>query len=326
MNGITRREWLAAAAACALAWQGQTAAQARGPARIGWLSYIGEPDIGLTMLRDGLRDLGYAEGSSYVIVARYADGDFSRLPRLVGELAGERLNVLVSRGPSAEFAMALRGSVPVVFAYSGDPIAAGFGDSLRHPGRNMTGLTFMALELSAKRVELLKELLPKAQRIALLSNPEHKGELEEYRVTEDAARALGSRVTRYLIRSPQEFAPAFAAIEASRPDAMLVFPDSLTVARRKDIVDFATRARIPCMYGWTEFVESGGLASYGPGLNENFKDLAKFVDKLLKGASASEMPIEQVRKIGLTLNLRAANAIGLQFPPAFFARADRVIE
>jgi putative ABC transport system substrate-binding protein len=296
------------------------------PARIGWLSYIGQPDPGLENLRDGLRELGYAEGRSFVIIPRFADGDFTRLPRLVDELAGERLDVLVSRGPSVDYTRAVRVRVPVVFAYSGDPVAAGFADSLGKPGRSMTGITFMALELSAKRVEVLKELVPGAARIALLSNPEHAGELAEYRVTEDAARRLGAAITRYLVRSPQELSAVFADIRAARPDAMIVFPDSLTLVRRKEIVDFAARERIPSMYGWTEFAEAGGLVSYGARLTENFKTLAKFVDRLLKGASASAVPIEQVSRIALTLNLGAARHAGITVPPPVLLRAGRVID
>ncbi len=297
-----------------------------GPARIGWLAYVGQPDPGMELLREGLRELGYVEGKSFVVVARFADGDFTRVPRLVDELAAERLDVLVSRGPSVDYTKAIRSRVPVVFAYSGDPVAAGFADSLAKPGRNMTGITFMALELSAKRVEVLKELVPQASRIALLSNPEHAGELAEYRVTEDAARRVGASITRYLARGPAELLTVFDEIRAARPDAMLVFPDSLTLVRRKEIAEFAARERIPSMYGWTEFVEAGGLASYGPALTENFKSLARFTDKILKGANASTVPIEQVSRIGLTINTAAARRIGLAVPQAVLVRADRVID
>jgi putative ABC transport system substrate-binding protein len=214
----------------------------------------------------------------------------------------------------------------VVFAYSGDPVSAGFADTLGRPGRNMTGITFMALELSAKRVDVLKELLPRASRIALLSNPEHAGELEEYRVTDEAVRRAGAAMTRYLVRTPPELVSMMAEIKSNRPDAMLVFPDSLTLNRRKEIVDFAARERIPAMYGWSEFVESGGLISYGPRLTDNFKTLAKFVDKILKGADANTLPIEQVSRIGLTLNMAAARGVGLTVPPSILLRADRVIE
>jgi putative ABC transport system substrate-binding protein len=324
---LSRRAWLALLPAVAVLRPASALAQRAGaPARLGWLSYIGNPDPGLESVREGLREIGHIEGKSFVIVPRFAEGDFKRLPRLVEELGAENLDVVVSRGPSTDYLKPLRSRVPVVFAYSGDPVAAGFADSLSRPGRNMTGITFMALELSAKRVDVLKELVPRASRIALLSNPEHAGELDEYRVTEEAARRLGASMTRYLARSPQELSAIYAEIRAARPDALLVFPDSLTLVRRAEIAEFAARERIPTMYGWTEFVESGGLISYGPRLTENFKTLAKFVDKILKGANANTLPIEQVSRIGLTLNMAAARTIGLAVPQAILLRADRVIE
>lgn len=324
---ISRRAFLALLATIpGLGARAASAQRASGPRRIGWLSYLSSPDPAVDLLLEGLRELGHVEGKSVVLVPRFADGDFTRLPRLVDELAAERLDVLVSRGPSVDYTKAVRSRIPIVFAYSGDPVAAGFADSLAKPGRNMTGITFMALELSAKRVEVLKEIVPQASRIALLANPEHAGELAEYRVTEDAARRVGAAMTRYLIRSPQEIPTVLAEIRAARPDAMIVFPDSLTLARRKEIAEFAAQNRIPSMYGWTEFVEAGGLVSYGPRLTENFKTLAKFVDKILKGADASAVPIEQVSKIGLTVNMATARRIGLAVPQPVLFRADRVIE
>ena len=302
-------------------------AQQRGrPSRLGWLSYLPEPDPVLGLLRDGLRDLGHVEGKSYVITSRHANNDFRRLPALVDELVADRIDVLVSRGPSVDFTKPVRDRVPVVFVYSGDPVVAGFADSLGKPGRNMTGMTFMAMELCAKRVEVLKDLLPEAKRIALLSNPEHAGELLEYRVTEDAARRLGAEVTRYLVHTPQELGPAFAAIRAANFDAILVFPDSLTLNRRKEIAELAAENRIPAVYGWTEFVDAGGLVSYGPTITEGFRALARFTDKILKGDSASTIPIEQARSINLTLNMTAAKALGMKIPPTLLARVDRIIE
>jgi putative ABC transport system substrate-binding protein len=216
--------------------------------------------------------------------------------------------------------------VPVVFVFSGDPVAAGFADSLNRPGRNMTGVTFMALELSAKRVEVLKELLPSATRIALLSNPEHAGELAEYQVTDEAARRVGARITRYIVRNPSDLTRAYADIRANHHDAMLVLPDNLTFQRRKEIAEFALRERIPAMYGWTEFVEAGGLVSYGPAVADGLGALPKFVDKILRGGDASTIPIEQMSKIGLTIHEGAARTLGLTIPPSVLARADRIIE
>src|SRR6187549_642400 len=231
---MKRRDLLRCLAGSLLLGRGAALAQRNSPPRVGWLSYLPQPDPAAELLREGLRKLGHLEGKSYILVARYANNDFTRLPALVEELVADRIDVLVSRGPSVDFTKPVRDRVPVVFVYSGDPIAAGFADSLGKPGRNMTGMTFMATELCAKRVEMLKELLPGARRIALLSNPEHAGELIEYRVTEDSARRLGAEVTRYLVHTPEELAPAFEAIRAAKFDAVLVFPDSLTLNRRKE--------------------------------------------------------------------------------------------
>jgi len=301
-------------------------AQRSGPARVGYLSSGLPPEGALETLRLGFRELGYLEGKTFIVVPRYAESDLTRLPRLVQELVSEGIDVLVSRGAVTAYTKAVRTRVPVVFAFSGDPVEAGFAKSLANPGLNMTGITFMALELSAKRVEVLKELVPKATRVALLSNPEHAGELAEYRVTDEAARRVGAVVTRHIVRNPKELEAAYGAIRASRAEAMIVFPDALTFARRKEIAGFAARERIPAMYGWTEYAESGGLVSYGPSTDENYRTLAIFVDKILKGTPASDLPIQQVTKIGLTLNMPAARALGLSIPQALLARADRVIE
>jgi putative ABC transport system substrate-binding protein len=326
-GAVSRRRVLALVPGMLAVWASRALAQRPGgPARIGWLSHIAPPDVGVANLREGLGELGHVEGKGYVLIPRYADGDFTRLPKLVDELMAERIDVLVSRGPSVDYTVPVRSRVPVVFAYSGDPVAAGFADSLAKPGRNMTGITFMALELSSKRVEVLKELVPQATKIALLSNPEHAGELAEYRVTEDAARRVGSTITRYLARSPRELPTVFEEIRAARPGAMLVFPDSLTLARRQEIVDFAARERIPSMFGWTEFTDVGGLVCYGPSVLPSFKLLATFVDRVLKGAEAGRVPIEQVSRISLTINVTAARRLNLAVPSSILARADRVIE
>jgi putative tryptophan/tyrosine transport system substrate-binding protein len=298
----------------------------KGPARLGWLSYLSSDDPAVERLREGMRELGHVEGKSFVIVPRFADGDFTRLPRLVDELVNEKIDVLVVRGPSTDYTKPARTRVPIVFVYSGDPVESGFAQSLARPGLNMTGITFMALELSAKRMEVLKELVPSATRVALLTNPEHSGELAEYRVTDEAARRLGAAITRYVVRNPAELARMMDEIRAAKPDAMLVFPDSLTLVRRKEIAEFAASARIPTMYGWTEYVEAGGLINYGPSLNEGFKSMAKFVDRILKGADASAVPIEQATRIALTINKAAAQRLGLTIPGSILVRADRVIE
>jgi putative tryptophan/tyrosine transport system substrate-binding protein len=326
---VSRRRVLAltpglVALGASTAWAQRSAAA--GPARIGWMSYIGQPDVGLDRLRLGLGELGYVEGKTFLVLPRFANGDFTRIPGLADELLAERLDVLASRGPTVNYLKAAAAKVPVVFTYSGDPVAAGFADSLARPGRNMTGITFMALELSAKRVEILKELVPQGTRMALLSNPEHAGELAEYRVSEEAARRVGATMVRHLARTPADLPRVLDEIRASRPDAMLVFPDSLTLARRQEIAEFATRERIPAMFGWDEFTDAGGLASYGPGVFESFKGMATFVDKILKGADASRLPIEQATRISLRINMGTARRMGLTVPQSLMMRAERVID
>lgn len=327
---VVSRRWLLALVPGLLALNASPALAQRPasgtPARIGWISYIGQPDVGVERLRIGLTDLGHTEGKTFVLITRFADGDVTRLPGLVDQLLAERLDVLASRGPTVNYLKAAAAKVPVVFSYSGDPVAAGFADSLARPGRNMTGLTFMALELSAKRVEILKEMVPQGTRMALLSNPEHAGELAEYRVSEEAARRVGATMVRHLVRTPADLPRVLDEIRASRPDAMLVFPDSLTLARRQEIAEFAARERIPAMFGWDEFTDAGGLMSYGPGVFESFKGMATFVDKILKGADASRLPIEQASRISLRIHMGTARRMGLTVPQALLVRADRVID
>lgn len=305
--------------------RGVLAQRAAGPARIGWLTFAGQPDPALDGLRDGLRALGYAEGGDYVIVARYANNDLAQLPRLVDELAGERLDVLVARRPAADYTGGIRARVPVVFVHSGDPVAAGYATSMDKPGLNMTGVTFMSPRTAALRVDVLKEVVPTASRVAVLANPQHAGEPTELRATEDAARRLGIALTRHPVPSVPELAAALARIRDARPDAMLVFADPLTYVRRADIVEFAARERLPAMYGWTEFVEAGGLVSYGPRVADASRLLAPFVDRVLKGADVNAMPIEPVRQVELAVNLAVARSTGIAIPRAVVERADRVI-
>jgi len=222
----------------------------------------------------------------------------------------------------AYFQPRIRGVGTLAFGPGIENPVATYIDGVYLAQANSSLLSFTDVE----RVEVLKELVPKATRIALLSNPEHSGELGEYRVTEDAAKRLGATITRHLVRNPQELTAAFSAIRASPAEAMIVFPDSLTLVRRKEIADFAAQAKIPCMYGWTEFVDAGGLISYGPSIIESFKLLAAYVDKVLKAGSANNIPIEQVSAIKLTVNFGAARALGLNVPSSILARADKVIE
>lgn len=302
-------------------------AQIRGRVmRIGWISQLSAPEPNLDAFREGLRDLGYSEGRDYVIVAQYAHGDPRRLSDLVADLVRAKVDMLVSRGPAIHAAKAASGSVPVLFAFSGDPVAADVVDSLSRPGRNATGVTFLSRELSAKRMELLKELAPRASRIAILTNPDHAGERDEYEATLDSAKRLGVATTRHTVQTARDIPPVFDAIQASRADAMLVFPDALMTALRKEIAAFALRMRLPSIYGWADFVEAGGLVSYGPNIAEQYRHLATFADKIMRGIDAGSIPVERPRTFEMLVNLATAKALGLTVPQSILLRADRVIE
>jgi ABC-type uncharacterized transport system substrate-binding protein len=324
---MRRREILAALGAGALVLARPSWSQIRGRvARLGWLSALSPPETELDALREGLSELGYVEGQNYVIVPRHAHGDPGRLPDLVAELVREKVDVLIARGPVIRAAAAASKSVPVLFVFSGDPVAAGVVDSLARPGRNASGVSFLALELSAKRVELLREIAPRAARVAVITNPDHPGEDAEYRVTVESARRLGAEMSRHAVRTPQAVSAAFDAVRAARADALIVFPDALTSRYSKEIAGFALRERLPSVYGWGLFADAGGLVSYGPVLREQFKRLATFVDKVLRGIDAGTIPVEQPTRLELIINLRTAKALGLAIPQSLLLRADRVIE
>src|SRR5262249_30059002 len=208
----------------------------------------------------------------------------------------------------------------------GDPVEAGFVTSLARPGRNTTGMTFLALELAGKRLELLKEAAPKISRVAIIANRSHPGEQSELKETQAAAQALKASLQYLSITTAADFDKAFDAMRKDRPSGMLTFPDAFTLSHVETIAGFALKSRLPSMFGWKEYVEAGGLISYGPNLNDSYRRLAQYVDKILKGAKPAELPVEQPTKFELVINLKTAKQIGLTIPPNVLARADRVIK
>jgi putative ABC transport system substrate-binding protein len=295
-------------------------------ARIGYLSPNSPPDGNIDSFRAGMAALGHVEGRDFVIETRYAHLDYGRFQPLVQELLAAPVDVLVTSGPATRAAPFAAQSVPVVFAFSGNPVDAGIVASFGRPGGNATGVSFLALDLAVKRVEVLKEAAPAITRVAVLSNPEHPGEGSELRATSEAARSLGLDVEYLQVTTADGFGPAFASIAKTGCDAVLTFPDALMLNNRAAIADFARRQRLPSIAGWKPFTQAGALVSYGPVLRDSYTRLAFFIDKILKGAKPADLPVEQPTRFELVVNLKTAQALGIKVPPTLLATADEWIE
>ena len=327
MPYVKRREFLLALGGAVIAWPFVTHAERRGkPARIGYLSASSPPDSNFESFLAGMRALGYGEGRDFVIEVRYAGRDYTRFPALLEELLRARIDVIVAAGPAFRTAALTTISVPVVFGFSGDPVDAGLVASLARPGGNVTGASFLSLDLSVKRIDLLKEAMPSMTRVAVLANSTHPGEVSELKATRDAADKLGLAIEHFEVESDDSFEPVFAAIAQSKCDGLLVFPDALKNFNRAKIAAFALRHRLPSIYGWKMYVEAGGLMSYGPIQHDAFVRLAVYVDKILKGAKPADLPVEQPTKLEMAVNLKTAKALGLEIPPGLILRADELIE
>lgn len=291
---------------------------------IGYLATTAGPSPFFEALKLGLRDLGYVEGQNLTIDYRSSD-DRAQVAELAADMVKSKVEVIVGQGPAARIAGSATKTIPIVFGFSGDPIEAGLIDSLARPGRNLTGMTFLALDLAGKRLELLKEAAPKVTKVAILSNRTHPGEAGELKETQAAAQAFKMGLQYLVTTSTDDFDKAFEAMVKDKAQAMLTFPDATTLARSTRLAEFAIKQKIPSIFGWKEYVEAGGLISYGPNLNDSYRRLAVYVDKILKGTKATELPVEQPTKFELLVNLKTAKQIGFTVPPNFLARADRVI-
>jgi putative ABC transport system substrate-binding protein len=298
------------------------------PARIAWFSNTtpaeGRPF--LDELRFGLRELGYVEGRNLSIDARWAEDSQELVQKLAGELVASKPQVIVTHGPTVLTMRRVTSTIPVVFGFSGDPIEAGFVSTLSRPGGNLTGMSFMALELAGKRIELLREFMPEVKRVAALANPYHAGDQAERRVSQAAAGGLGIQIAYVESRNAGEIGPALAAIEKSGSQAAVMFPFATVIASRERIAKWSIERRIPTISGWAQFAEGGNLMSYGPNLRASFRRLAVFVDRILKGVKPADIPVELPSSVELVVNQRTARALRLTVPASILQRADRVIE
>src|SRR2546426_11542943 len=300
------------------------------PPRIGWLSAGSEPDPFLEAFREGLQKLGYVEGKNVVLDIRHAHGNLEALRAGAAALAQSKVALIVASLTAVRAARTVK-DIPILFTISGDPVEAGLARSLSRPGGNLTGSTFLSLEIAGKRVEMLKEALPRLRSLAALSNTDHPGEKSELRATETAAQRLGINLVYVAFsQSPFGASPeldkALETVRRARPDAMIVFPEGATMANRVSLAAFAIAQRLPSMFGWSEYVSAGGLMSYGASLRETHVRLAGYADKILKGAKPGDLPVEQPTRFELVINLRTARELGLTIPPALLLQADHVLE
>ena len=309
-------------------------AQAQQPGKIPRIGYLSNDDPARESaraegIRLALRELGYVEGQNIAIEYRYAEGKLVRLPELAAELVRLNVNVIVVAGGTRLILAAKNATktIPIVMTGGGgDPVEAGFVDSLARPGGNVTGITNLTRELGGKRLELLKEAIPKVARLAVLydpANPDSILELKE--VLPAAARALGLTIQPWEVRSADDFDRVFAALNKQRPDGLYVFGTALMRANQKRIVDFALKSWLPSMYSLRVLVDAGGLMYYGADLADRYRRVAHYVDKILKGAKPADLPVEQPTKFEMVINLKTAKHLGLTIPQKVLSRADKVI-
>ena len=306
------------------------AQQAPKTAKIGILSATTPAALAPSVeaFKQGLRELGWVEGKSFVLEVRYGEGKVERLSELARELVALKMHVIVTPADLSIAAIKRETqTIPIVMALSSDPVGAGFVASLARPGGNITGLSNISPELSGKRVELLREAVPGLSRLALLWNPEVRGAVLDYKEAASAARSLRVEVQSVEVSRAEDLDRAFSTITSWRAQAlMLPGINPVGFANRAQIVSFAQRNRLPSMFPTKEYVDSGGLMSYGPSLVDLFRRAAGYVDKILKGAKPADLPVEQPTKFELVINLKTAKALGLTLPQSLLRRADEVIQ
>jgi len=325
---MNRRAFLVSSAVSAIAAGLGRAYAVAKVVRIGWLTAQRAASLTpfLEAFRGGLAELGYRENDNLEIDYRYGDDNLLRVAPLAAELVRKPVDLLVVQGAAVPLVYELKLSMPAVYVFSGDPVIAGFADSLAHPRGNMTGLTFMAAELNAKRLEILRDTIPGLQRVAIIANPEHPGSQIERTYAEETARKLGLATEFFGTATGEQLASAFAAMDPRPPQAISLFADGFAIQNRQRIIDYGMKHRAPVISGWEIFAKSGALCSYGPNLSESYRRLAYYVDRVHKGTPPSELPIERPTKFQTVVNLKTARALGLTLPDSILASADELIE
>jgi putative ABC transport system substrate-binding protein len=303
------------------------AQQPVSPRRIGVLLVAFSPESKVAQaFRQGLLDAGWAEGRDVVIEWRSASGDYARVPALVADLVQRKVEVIVVNGTVAtRAAKRATSTIPIVMAIVADPVGSGLVASLAHPGGNITGFSLMTTELSAKRLQLLKETVPRATQVAVLWNPDTPYSPKVIEELKAAAPSLSIELKFFGVRTPEEINPAFSAVSRAHAQALYVIDDILFTVHRTTLLKLASTARLPALYGDRHYADEGGLMSYGTNLVDGFRRSAAYVDKILKGAKPGDLPIEQPTQFELVVNFKTANALGITIPESILLRADEVI-
>jgi putative ABC transport system substrate-binding protein len=299
--------------------------------RIGYLSAgfkeVPGSNPGLAPFSQRLHELGYVEGRNVTLEIRHAEGRTERFPALAAELVNLKIDVLVAAStPGALAAKQATSTIPIVMVSVGEPVEVKLVDSLAHPGGNVTGLSLIAPQLAAKRLDLLKEALPKLSRVTVLWNSANQGMRARFQETEVGAQSVGVALQSVTVQSIDDFEPLFATLTRNRPESLLVLADTVTVANRQRTVEFAARNRVPAIYEARTFVDTGGLMSYGVDFSDHYRRAAIYVDKILRGAKPADLPVELPTKFEMVINLKTAKALGLTIPRSLLLRADQVIE
>jgi ABC-type uncharacterized transport system substrate-binding protein len=328
---MDRRAFITVISGTILAAPWASDAQPTKAPRIGFLSAGSRSDPASQHNRDvfrqGLRDLGYVEGQSLALEERWADGRYERLPELAAELVHLNVDILVTVAtPATRAAQQATRTIPIVMTLISDPVESGLVANLAHPGGNTTGFSFMHPDLSKKRLELLKEIIPKIVRVAVLSNPSNPNTPPLLRETTAAARALRLQLYVVEVRDSAQLDGAFSAMIRDRADALVMMPDLFFLDQRRRIVDLAAQNRLPAMYPWREPVDAGGLMAYGANAADILRRAGVYIDKILKGARPADLPVEQPTKFELVINLKTAKALGLTIPQSLLVRADQLIQ
>jgi len=325
---MKRREFITLLGGAAATWPlAARAQQTLKPARIGYLAFR-SPMSADDAFFQRLRNLGWTEGQNVFVERRFAAGSVDQLKVSAAELVRLKVDVIVAAASIAtQAAKDATASIPIVFVNTGDPVGQGFVQSLAHPGGNITGIAFDATpDITAKQAQLLIDIVPKASRLAVLWNPTNAVMRSYWSVMKSAASALRVDLQSLEVQDPNELEPAFDAMAREHADGLLVLSDSFTTLYRARLAELAAKNRLPAIYGHAQYIEAGGLMSYGPSLSDTYGRAADFVDKILKGTKPADLPAEQPTRFELIINLKTARALGLEVPPTLLARADEVIE